>query len=313
MTCLPRLPVCRQTLLATAVALLLTACGGGGGSDTAPSSGAQGARPGGQNGLQPAVNPLRPGTGDASATPAGSTDASGHQADVWARYDNGEALSGFGTGDRGAGASGLLASDESPDGNPSDQSGTLRRDAAASMGAGSSVAASLTSNNPAGNDRSDVQKAVSSGGIAYPDWTLGSRREASRFLAQASFGPSPSDITTLTGSTANAWIEQQFGKGGTSLGSVTEDAFLHVLSFDSAGALVAWRAVILHPDASVTVGAWRPVAGISPGQEKVTTASTPDPSASVNPEQTPAEVPGEVPAESEEGAEPQDQADLSDG
>ena len=217
MTCLPRLPVCRQTLLATAVALLLTACGGGGGSDTAPSSGAQGARPGGQNGLQPAVNPLRPGTGDASATPAGSTDASGHQADVWARYDNGEALSGFGTGDRGAGASGLLASDESPDGNPSDQSGTLRRDAAASMGAGSSVAASLTSNNPAGNDRSDVQKAVSSGGIAYPDWTLGSRREASRFLAQASFGPSPSDITTLTGSTANAWIEQQFGKGGTSL------------------------------------------------------------------------------------------------
>ena len=103
------------------------------------------------------------------------------------------------------------------------------------------------------------------------------------------------------------------GKGGTSLGSVTEDAFLHVLSFDSTGALVSWRAVILHPDASVTVGAWRPVAGISPGQETVTTASTRDPSASVNPEQTPAEVPGEVPAESEEGAEPQDQADLSDG
>ena len=103
------------------------------------------------------------------------------------------------------------------------------------------------------------------------------------------------------------------GKGGTSLGSVTEDAFLHVLSFDSTGALVSWRAVILHPDASVTVGAWRPVAGISPGQETVTTASTPDPSASVNPEQTPAEVPGEVPAESEEGAEPQGQADLSDG
>ena len=76
---------------------------------------------------------------------------------------------------------------------------------------------------------------------------------------------------------------------------------------------MSWRAVILHPDASVTVGAWRPVAGISPGQETVTTASTPDPSASVNPEQTPAEVPGEVPAESEEGAEPQDQADLSDG
>ena len=60
-------------------------------------------------------------------------------------------------------------------------------------------------------------------------------------------------------------------------------------------------------------GGTSPVAGISPGQETVTTASTPDPSASVNPEQTPAEVPGEVPAESEEGAEPQDQADLSDG
>lgn len=49
------------------------------------------------------------------------------------------------------------------------------------------------------------------------------------------------------------------GKGGTSLGSVTEDAYLHVLSFDSSGDLVAWRAVVLHPDASVTVGAWQPV------------------------------------------------------
>ena len=55
------------------------------------------------------------------------------------------------------------------------------------------------------------------------------------------------------------------GKGGTSLGSVTEDAFLHVMSFDSTGALVAWRAVILHPDASVTVGAWRSVPGIASG------------------------------------------------
>ena len=48
------------------------------------------------------------------------------------------------------------------------------------------------------------------------------------------------------------------GKGGTSLGRVTEDAYLHVLSFDSDGGLVAWRAVVLHPDASVTVGAWQP-------------------------------------------------------
>lgn len=108
------------------------------------------------------------------------------------------------------------------------------------------------------------------------------------------------------------------GKGGTSLGSVTEDAFLHVMSFDSAGTLVAWRAVILHPDASVTVGAWRPVPGIAPGQETATMASTPGPSAS---ETTPAETSGEAPVDSEEedatqpqeGAEPQDQADLSDG
>ncbi|WP_425320934.1 metallophosphoesterase family protein [Actinomyces bowdenii] len=49
------------------------------------------------------------------------------------------------------------------------------------------------------------------------------------------------------------------GKGGTSLGPVTEDSYLHVLSFDRDGSLVAWRAVILHPDASVTVGAWQPV------------------------------------------------------
>ena len=114
------------------------------------------------------------------------------------------------------------------------------------------------------------------------------------------------------------------GKGGTSLGSVTEDAFLHVMSFDSTGALVAWRAVILHPDASVTVGAWRSVPGIAPGQETATMASTPDPSASAS-QTAPAETSGEAPADSEEGAEsqdaaqpqegaePQDQADLSDG
>lgn len=49
------------------------------------------------------------------------------------------------------------------------------------------------------------------------------------------------------------------GKGGTSLGAVTQDAYLHVLSFAEDGSLVAWRAVVLHPDASVTVGAWQPV------------------------------------------------------
>ena len=74
------------------------------------------------------------------------------------------------------------------------------------------------------------------------------------------------------------------GKGGTSLGSVTEDAFLHVMSFASTGALVAWRAVILHPDASVTVGAWRSVPGIASGQKTATMASTPSPSASATTE-----------------------------
>ena len=101
------------------------------------------------------------------------------------------------------------------------------------------------------------------------------------------------------------------GKGGTSLGSVTEDAFLHVLSFDATGALVAWRAVILHPDASVTVGAWRPVPGVSPGQETATMASTPVASSSATPEQAPAE--SEQGTEPQEGAEPQDQAGFSDG
>ena len=49
------------------------------------------------------------------------------------------------------------------------------------------------------------------------------------------------------------------GKGGTSIGPVTQDAYLHVLSFDENGALRGWRAVVVHPDASVTVGAWNGV------------------------------------------------------
>lgn len=49
------------------------------------------------------------------------------------------------------------------------------------------------------------------------------------------------------------------GKGGTSLGAVTQDAYLHVLSFSSDGDLLAWCAVVVHTDASVTVGAWQPV------------------------------------------------------
>lgn len=49
------------------------------------------------------------------------------------------------------------------------------------------------------------------------------------------------------------------GKGGTSIGPVTQDAYLHVLSFDENGALRGWRAVVVHSDASVTVGAWNGV------------------------------------------------------
>ena len=49
------------------------------------------------------------------------------------------------------------------------------------------------------------------------------------------------------------------GKGGTSIGPVTQDAYLHVLSFDENGALRGWRAIVVHPDASVTVGAWNGV------------------------------------------------------
>lgn len=49
------------------------------------------------------------------------------------------------------------------------------------------------------------------------------------------------------------------GLGGTSIGPVRADAYVHVLSFDRDARLVAWRAVVLHPDASVTVSAWRQV------------------------------------------------------
>ena len=94
------------------------------------------------------------------------------------------------------------------------------------------------------------------------------------------------------------------GKGGTSLGSVTEDAFLHVMSFDSTGALVAWRAVILHPDASVTVGAWRSVPGIASGQKAATMASTPSPSASATTEQTQTGAATQSPSQPEAGAAP---------
>ena len=49
------------------------------------------------------------------------------------------------------------------------------------------------------------------------------------------------------------------GKGGTSIGAVTEDSYAHVLSFSRDGTLLAWRTVVLHPDASVTVTTWQDV------------------------------------------------------
>ena len=44
----------------------------------------------------------------------------------------------------------------------------------------------------------------------YRPWTLSTPAEASRFLAQASYGSNPKDIKALTGRTANEWIEAQF-------------------------------------------------------------------------------------------------------
>ncbi len=64
---------------------------------------------------------------------------------------------------------------------------------------------------------------------------------------------------TQGGNTVVAQLISGAGKGGTSIGPVTEDAYLHVLSFDENGALRGWRAVVIHSDASVTVGAWRGV------------------------------------------------------
>ncbi|WP_257210877.1 metallophosphoesterase family protein [Actinomyces ruminis] len=65
--------------------------------------------------------------------------------------------------------------------------------------------------------------------------------------------------TTDGGNLAVAQLVSGAGKGGTSIGEVTDDAYLHVLSFNVDGDLLAWRTVTLHPDASVTVGAWEAV------------------------------------------------------
>ena len=55
---------------------------------------------------------------------------------------------------------------------------------------------------------SSSQAAAAASG--YRPWTLSTPAEASRFLAQASYGSNPKDIKALTGRTANEWIEAQF-------------------------------------------------------------------------------------------------------
>ncbi|WP_234415868.1 MULTISPECIES: serine/threonine protein phosphatase [unclassified Actinomyces] len=65
--------------------------------------------------------------------------------------------------------------------------------------------------------------------------------------------------TTDGGNLAVTQLVSGAGKGGTSIGEVTDDAYLHLLSFNADGDLLAWRTVTLHPDASVTVGAWEAV------------------------------------------------------
>ncbi|MDU0348154.1 serine/threonine protein phosphatase [Actinomyces sp. MRS3W] len=74
-------------------------------------------------------------------------------------------------------------------------------------------------------------------------------------------------MTTTTGGNLDvAQLVSGAGKGGTSIGKVTEDAYLHVMSFNADGDLAAWRTVSVHADASVTVGAWQPVPAPEPQQ-----------------------------------------------
>ena len=67
------------------------------------------------------------------------------------------------------------------------------------------------------NTGSSSQPAATAAASSHPRWTLTSPAEASRFLAQASYGSSPKDIKALTGRTANEWIEAQFSRPPTSL------------------------------------------------------------------------------------------------
>lgn len=78
-------------------------------------------------------------------------------------------------------------------------------------------------------------------------------------------------MTVVTGTHGEvAELISGAAKGSTSLGKVTENAYLHVLRFAADGSLTAWRVVVLHSDASVTVGRWLPLPASS-GE-----AATPD-------------------------------------
>ena len=67
------------------------------------------------------------------------------------------------------------------------------------------------------NTGASSRPAATAAASNHPRWTLTSPAEASRFLAQASYGSSPKDIKALTGRTANEWIEAQFSRPATSL------------------------------------------------------------------------------------------------
>lgn len=50
-----------------------------------------------------------------------------------------------------------------------------------------------------------------------PHWTLDTEASIVRFLAQASYGATPTDLKRLKGTSANEWIEREFSKPRTSL------------------------------------------------------------------------------------------------
>ena len=61
-----------------------------------------------------------------------------------------------------------------------------------------------------GTQTSSSSSQAAAAASGYRRWTLSTPAEASRFLAQASYGSNPKDIKALTGRTANEWIEAQF-------------------------------------------------------------------------------------------------------